>query len=179
MSVADVHHLVISHSNFESNKCFVNGGALFLSISSDLNSVIEDSTFIDNTAITNSGGAVFFMVTSNLMFNRLLFRGNVATNSGGALAMRLTDNPIVINYCTFTRNRAIMGDGSAIDVGDGQSFISVYYSTFQENSALMGTLYYYFHYYCIQDRILNIAMCLFPCVYCCRWRDGILDILLR
>lgn len=123
------------------NQCLLNGGALFLDMSNSVNSVIEDSTFVNNVASLNFGGAVYIVRTRDLRFERLTFTGNSAGNSGGALSVRVSDVKVSVLACSFTRNMAVRGDGSALNVADGNSFVDIFNSSFQENRAPNGTMH--------------------------------------
>ena len=119
--------VLIRNSSFESNIARIQGGAIYVSVSSQAansNFVVEDCTFTNNSAETRAGGAlaiVLFNATLNNTFviRGSLFRGNSAVG-GGAVAViqydiHSTEYPdvVVFENCLFELNTAEW-EGSAV-----------------------------------------------------------------
>ena len=119
--------MVLRNSTFESNIADIQGGAIYVSVSSQAaNSkfVVENCTFTNNSAETRAGGAlaiVLFDATLNNTFviRDSTFRGNSAVG-GGAVAViqydiRSTEYPdvVVFEKCLFELNTAER-EGSAV-----------------------------------------------------------------
>ena len=119
--------VLFSNSTFESNIARIQGGAIYVSVSSQAansNFVVEDCTFTNNSAETKAGGAlaiVLFDATLNNTFviRGSTFRGNSAVG-GGAVAViqydiHSTEYPDVVVFedCLFELNTAEW-EGSAV-----------------------------------------------------------------
>ena len=115
------------NNTFESNIARIQGGAIYVSVSSQAansNFVVEDCTFTNNSAETKAGGAlaiVLFDATLNNTFviRGSLFKGNSAVG-GGAVAVILYDfysteyqDVVVFENCLFELNTAER-EGSAV-----------------------------------------------------------------
>lgn len=133
-----VNSLQIIRSSFKHNSCSRNGGALYLDMPGSNNSNILKSTFFNNTAMSQSGGAVFVFRTRRLQLQHLSFIGNTAGQSGGAISARNSNEKINITASIFKNNLAEAGDGSAVYVADGNSFLGIFSCTFLENKAPQG-----------------------------------------
>ena len=133
-----VNTLKIIKSTFAHNSCLRNGGALYIDIPSSNHSEVQDSTFLNNTAMSQSGGAIFVVRTRQLQFRRLAFISNTAGESGGAISARNSNEKINVTESTFQDNLAVAGDGSALHVADGNSFMSIFNCNFLENKAPTG-----------------------------------------
>ena len=119
--------VLFRNSSFESNIARIQGGAIYVSVSSQAansNFVVEDCTFTNNSAETRAGGAlaiVLFNATLNntFMIHDSTFRENSAVG-GGAVAViqydiHLTEYPdvVVFENCLFELNTAER-EGSAV-----------------------------------------------------------------
>ena len=119
--------VLLRNSSFESNIARIQGGAIYVSVSSQAansNFVVEDCTFTNNSAETRAGGAlaiVLFNATLNntFMIHGSTFRENSAVG-GGAVAViqydiHLTEYPdvVVFENCLFELNTAER-EGSAV-----------------------------------------------------------------
>ena len=115
------------NSSFESNIAKIQGGAIYVSVSSQAaNSkfIVEDCTFTNNSAETRAGGAlaiVLFSATLNSTFviRDSTFRGNSAVG-GGAVAVIQYDihstgysDVVAFENCLFELNTAER-EGSAV-----------------------------------------------------------------
>jgi hypothetical protein len=119
--------------NFLNNTALSDGGAVF-SVWGDVH--IEGSSFINNTSLTGTGGAVY--VLSYNQFNVLdsTFRNNDAALSGGAVYQQDTDGPeaSLYDHVLFVGNSSLEGggltcNGSLADFND---------CTFASNAAAFG-----------------------------------------
>ncbi|MCB9769487.1 MAG: right-handed parallel beta-helix repeat-containing protein [Candidatus Omnitrophica bacterium] len=89
--------LHFENSQVDSNLA-VNGAGIYASLSAG---EIADSTFENNHATANSGGAFF---SGNLIFSNCLFKGNVATDFGGVQLSG--EGAINLNRCRVLSNEA-------------------------------------------------------------------------
>ncbi len=119
--------VLIRNSSFESNIARIQGGAVYVSVSSQAansNFVVEDCTFSNNSAETRAGGAlaiVLFNATLNNTFviRGSTFRGNSAVGGGAAAVIQYdihsTEYPDVVVFedCLFELNTAER-EGSAV-----------------------------------------------------------------
>lgn len=103
--------LYVTNCRFENNYAENNGGGIYISSSSSsYASSIENCTFINNQANTNSdsyegGGGIFVYDRSIVEITNCTFTGNTSNNQkSGALCVATTvggDATVTVNYCTF------------------------------------------------------------------------------
>ena len=120
-------NVLLRNSTFERNIARIQGGAIYVSMSSQAANnkfIVEDCTFTNNSAKTRVGGAlaiVLFNATLNntFMIHGSTFRGNSAVG-GGAVAVvqydiHSTEYPdvVVFENCLFELNTAER-EGSAV-----------------------------------------------------------------
>ena len=131
---------------FTGNTAKDYGGALYVNGKTSSN-IFEDVKFINNTAKTDNGGAIYFGsdINSNIgnTFKNVLFANNTAYYTGGALFMKGASSEILFENVTFENNIAQQTDGGAINFGD-ENFnrkmkdITFNNVTFYKNSANKG-----------------------------------------
>ena len=120
-------NVLIRNSRFDSNHAQIQGGAVYMRISSETANgsfTVEDCTFTDNTAETRAGGALAIVLFNETLSNTFVirgstFRGNSAVG-GGAVAViqydiHLIEFPdvVVFENCLFELNTAER-EGSAV-----------------------------------------------------------------
>ncbi|HEX6739085.1 MAG TPA: choice-of-anchor Q domain-containing protein [Vicinamibacteria bacterium] len=84
--------------------------------------VVEDSTFANNTCVTNGGG--IFHMNGSLSISGSTFSGNTTAGQGGGLwvlrdAGRPNDTPVTVTNSTFVGNRATTVCDGCYSVGGG------------------------------------------------------------
>ena len=124
---ANESRVLFRNSTFESNLARIQGGAIYVSMSSQAansNFVVEDCTFTNNSAQTRAGGALAIVLFNTTLNNTFVirgstFRGNSAVG-GGAVAViqydvHSTEYPDVVVFedCLFELNTAER-EGSAV-----------------------------------------------------------------
>ncbi len=106
---------------FTGNTAKDYGGALYVNGKTSSN-IFEDVKFINNTAKTDNGGAIYFGsdINSNTgnTFKNVLFANNTAYYTGGALFMKGASSEILFENVTFENNIAQQTNGGAINFGD-------------------------------------------------------------
>ena len=127
--------------NFEANVCIdlCRYGAFFATIPM----IIKNSTFKDNTALTNAGLAAH---DNRLELQNVTFSKNIATfSSSGALSFGTDEQDpgyLKVKDCTFTENKSEESTGGAINlelVGMGNLTLQIENSIFQGNEANKGS----------------------------------------
>ena len=118
--------------------CSRSGGAIYIEMPSSDDALVHNTRFENNTAKTNSGGAVAIIRSRKVILKDLEFTSNTAAISGGALTVDNSNENITVSGCIFNYNVARDGDGSAIHLSDGNSFLSIYSCRFSGNSAPNG-----------------------------------------
>ena len=121
--------LVITDCRFESNQAGDRGGALC----STNSTTIEKSFFSNNRANLKEGGAVYSSGTDTAFISESTFIDNTAPSAGGGAIYSTTD--IEISDSTFTSNSAPYC--GVLFVGHNNS-ISIDTSTFRSNRATSG-----------------------------------------
>ena len=120
----------ITKSRFEDNYAYSRGGAISLEASEV---IISYSNFINNTAITSGGGAIYVGgsgTSNNVSFSN--FTDNRAPNGNGGAIDWVASAGHVIN-ATFTNNSAIYGGGIYLNGVSHNS--GIYNTTFIYNNA--------------------------------------------
>ncbi len=119
--------VLLRKSTFESNVAKIQGGAVYVSVSSQTvnsNFVVEDCTFTNNSAETRAGGALAIVLFNATLNNKFMirgstFRGNSAVGGGAAAVIQYdihsTEYPDVVVFedCLFELNTAER-EGSAV-----------------------------------------------------------------
>jgi predicted outer membrane repeat protein len=146
-------NIVFRNTVFDSNGAQIDGGAVYLSMSSGAgyNSIrFDNCSFYNNSVIDTSGGAISVVLFNASVGNEIavqncVFEGNSA-HGGGAIGIVVYDvldseqNPdsVVIRNSTFRNNRAVR-EGSAVGIfslldSDTSPFeVLVHNSTFEDN----------------------------------------------
>ena len=132
-------NLEVTNTTFSNNQATEDaGGAIYFNSSGYL--TISDCTFDDNSTTGEAahGGAIYFSSTNDLNISGSTFDSNQASNSGGALYVFNGESEI--NNSTFENNSA--GFGGAINLTSGgragQGIMTVNSSTFTENTTIDG-----------------------------------------
>ncbi len=101
---------------------------------------IANSTFVQNKAVDDYGGAIY-QEGGNLKISNSTFSSNVAYYGGGAIFAN--DNNLYVQRSTFDHNQSLNSNGGAIDMYEDQTIITN--STFAYNSVPLdkdgGALY--------------------------------------
>lgn len=113
--------LNIQNCTFKNNIAKNNGGAVYIigSVSGAVS--IQNSNFIENTAKTDDGGAIYHI--------------HLGDAGGAGYGM---SNEFYIYDCNFIKNKAVKGDGGAIFTTSKLTTLYVSGSNFTENSATGG-----------------------------------------
>lgn len=105
-------------SSFAGNSALRSGGAIFLSSSSDFLVNATNSSWSDNVAVSEDGGA--------------LFLGNAATVQSPAAIT------VALQACSFDRNTAARGGGAVAVAHDSALVVEARASAFRDNTARSG-----------------------------------------
>jgi Ca2+-binding RTX toxin-like protein len=134
----------ISGSRFESNKGAGQGGALFLFMYPPDQTIVEDSTIINNRVSQNAKGDALGgglrAGNGTLSISQTTFANNIANSQGGGLWVGPT-TPTTITNSTFSGNQALKGaSGNGTGVGGAISInttepTQIINSTINENYA--------------------------------------------
>ena len=127
---------MIRNCIFLNNTASNSGGA----VSTDLYTIIDNSTFIENTA--RLGGAVLAIgtiaISDSVFINNIVYRDDYYSGHGGALYIDLRNSTIVDN-CTFINNIANSDGGAVSCTGilyeSDATFISLTNTVFIQNVA--------------------------------------------
>ncbi|GBG68522.1 hypothetical protein CBR_g3066 [Chara braunii] len=87
------------------------GAALYMGLGGGKFNV-RATSFVNNRATQNAGGAVFISAREGGEFASCVFRGNSAMTKGGAIAQFSGTRPFVISQSNFTGNSARGGGGA-------------------------------------------------------------------
>ena len=113
----------INGSSFTANSAELSGGAIVIWVKAH----ISDSTFLDNSAVEEDGGAIHSR--GDISIGRSNFKGNSAGDEGGAI--RSTEDSEVDVSLGFFRDNSAEDGGAIYSWGE----LSVSRSTFINNSA--------------------------------------------
>ena len=109
--------LLATRTVFINNRAESTAGAVYAAYGAARSITFIQCSFINNTARTDTGGAIFFLTTQNVRGNLTLidstFSDNSATSCGAVHVSDVHTNHVNITGCTFTRNRATMTGGVA------------------------------------------------------------------
>lgn len=106
---------------FDTNTAKTNGGAIYITGSTDKSgtevySEITNSVFINNTATDNNGGAIYINTAGRVKINTVDFNDNNAENRGGAVCSE--GGKFEATNCDFDNNTA-KGEGGAYRLANG------------------------------------------------------------
>ncbi|MCF8055225.1 MAG: hypothetical protein K9K37_01125 [Desulfocapsa sp.] len=102
---------------FTGNSAGHMGGAVLLSNSQD--TLITDSTFVNNSVITGGGGGISLQwdgvspFPNSAVVERCLFQGNKGGQVGGGIYSLYF--PVTVSQCKFVNNTAVAGGGLMLD----------------------------------------------------------------
>ena len=139
--IQNVGAVGIQNSSFTGNTAAGAGAVEFLAVDSI---DIHDSTFTDNIATDNDGGAVLVFSCGDVLVANSNFTNNIAegiqgvttVGRGGAVSFFNTENATNIENSSFTNNTSLEESGGAIFYFIGGS-LDIRDSTFTNNSALL------------------------------------------
>ena len=105
--------LLLDGSTFTGNKAGTGGGAIFFNQSAGANFTITDSTFVNNSATTNHGGAIESAGIASI--TGCTFDGNTADGEGGAIyagrSLYIFDSVIINNHANDIGGIAVQPGG--------------------------------------------------------------------
>jgi predicted outer membrane repeat protein len=109
--------LTVSGSTFTGNKAGTGGGAIFFTQSAGANFTITDSTFVNNSATTNDGGAIWSGGIASI--TGCTFDGNTADGEGGAIragrSLYISDSVIINNHANDIGGIAVEPSGEGFN----------------------------------------------------------------
>lgn len=134
--LANEGKIIIRGSQFEGNRTQGEGGALFLWGYDEDRAIIEDSSFVDNTATKNAkgkakGGAIWAKM--GLDIRNVTFANNTATQQGGALWLESALSANIVNS-TFSSNQVTEDAGGAMFIHSSAP-VNITNSTIAYNTA--------------------------------------------
>jgi len=131
--------LTISNCVFAGNSAFTNGGAVNINASGAQPVSVINTLFINNTALTGTGGGGSFGGSGPMGIYGCTFASNSAPLGGGGFYVK---GPLVVTNSTFYANTSTNGVGGGINSGYGNgsrfSGFLIYNSTFFGNTASNG-----------------------------------------
>ncbi|MBI1829882.1 MAG: hypothetical protein HYR84_00360 [Planctomycetes bacterium] len=134
------NRLTIQDSTFANNLAGVEGGAVMIETNGPV--LIERTTFADNHATDQGGGAVWFNhnASGTATISQSSFYGNVCGNEGGAIGTETESAGTVVNLTiqntTISSNTAQNKDGGGIFWGKGT--LNLRNVTISQNKATHG-----------------------------------------
>lgn len=134
--------LVVSGSTFIDNEAKnEEGGALY--VDHFVSVTVVDSTFTDNRAEDDDGGAVFVRSTPHVTIERSTFSGNFGDTGGGAVQIDTSGGVVLVRDSVFSENRANSAGGAVAFNADSSSSVTVDHSVISDNTAtgIGGGLY--------------------------------------
>jgi CSLREA domain-containing protein len=131
-AISVLNYAIINNTSFTNNNAN-RAGALALRHNSVKESdlTLSDSTFANNHALTEGGGAAYLEGRSTI--NTTLFDSNTAITDGGALAI-LSNSPTIINDSTLRIGSAGAKGGAIFATGE----VTINRSSLYKNSAPQG-----------------------------------------
>jgi hypothetical protein len=132
-------NIIIRNSRFESNRAAGNGGGLFLLTYPEDNTLIENTTIINNEVIKDNrpeakGGGVFAGL-GELTIKNTTFANNKAHEQGGGLYVN-GPKPINITNSTFSGNKAQDADNNGKGGG-----IAITHWTWETDAKIVNTTF--------------------------------------
>jgi predicted outer membrane repeat protein len=135
----DYTNLTVSNSTFIENHARDDGGGAFELFRNE-NVVITGSRFDGNTSVGSSGGAILQNGSvDSLRIESNMFQRNTAGSQGGAIRVSRGTSGTSITGNTFTENSAEQGGAVSINDGEDDSYLwSVSRNTFTKNRATLN-----------------------------------------
>ncbi len=125
--------LTVTDSVFQYNTAN-EGGAIFISHPGNNQLHISGTEFIQNTAVTGNGGAIYANFSAQkISMDDVTFSGNTAKSSGGAIYMKSGD--IKFSDMTFSGNKAASGGAFWFGNNGNGTLLMTGENTFTDNSA--------------------------------------------
>ena len=134
----DYTNLTVSNSTFIENHARDDGGGA-IELYENENVVITGSRFDGNTSVGSSGGAIYAEDTESLTIESNKFQRNTAEGQGGAIRVQTGASGTSITRNTFTGNSAEQGGAVSINDGEDDSYLwSISRNTFTKNRATLN-----------------------------------------
>lgn len=121
----------IENCSLDNNYAYLDGGAICVIYSNDV--VIRNTTLRGNVAST--GAAVNVFKSERVSFDNLLIERNIANGNGGGILLDRSRD-ILVSNCSFLRNTATEGSGSAFHIYDSTAHFTG--NLFDANEAHSG-----------------------------------------
>ena len=129
INVEHQSHLRITNCTFEDNSARRAAGAIMAGLDARLN--IQGTTFVGNTAVLDSGGAIDAEQQVHIRITNCRFEDNSAQRAAGAIISGLNAT-LDIQGTTFIGNRALQGGAIYVEQ---HTQLGITNSIFQKNSA--------------------------------------------
>jgi predicted outer membrane repeat protein len=134
---------LIKNCLFKSNRAYDLGGAIYQSAPSIPNDtfLLKYCNFLDNTAINNDGGAIYFndMLNSIVKLYGCAFERDSASAGGALSCLQSMNATLILDSCLFKRNYALEGGAFyyadfLLPAADGLNLF-IQQSIFEENKS--------------------------------------------